>query len=110
MQCPGFKVSGVVSSLTKTSQVEDHSAQPQFIPVFERPPIVGEADRRCYVVSARDPYGSILAFLGRSRYLLFQVATQLYSRGLVDPVPDPLIHIYIYIYIYIYKVKVKLSP
>jgi hypothetical protein len=43
------------------------------------------------MVSVTDPYGGILGFLDRSRYFLFQVAPQLYSRGLVDPVPDPLL-------------------
>jgi hypothetical protein len=38
-----------------------------------------------------DPYGRILGFLDRSRYFFFQVAPQLYSRGCVDPVPDPLL-------------------
>jgi hypothetical protein len=38
-----------------------------------------------------DPYGHIIRFLDRSRYYFFQVATQLYSRGWVDPVPDPLL-------------------
>jgi hypothetical protein len=37
-------------------------------------------DRRCHVVSVMDPYGRILGFLDRSRYFLFQVAPQLYSR------------------------------
>jgi hypothetical protein len=59
--------------------------------------IVGEvsvefADRGCRVVSATDPHGRILGFLKRSRYYFFQVAPQLYSRGWVDPVPDPLDH------------------
>jgi hypothetical protein len=43
------------------------------------------------VVSATDSYGRILAFLDRSRYFFFQVAPQLYSRGCVDTVPDPLL-------------------
>jgi hypothetical protein len=43
------------------------------------------ADRGCHVVSVTDPYGSILAFLDRSRYFSIR-----YSRGWVDPVPDPL--------------------
>jgi hypothetical protein len=30
-------------------------------------------------------------FLDRSRYFFFQLAPQLYSRGWVDPVPDPLL-------------------
>jgi hypothetical protein len=41
------------------------------------------------VVSLTDPYGRILGFLDRSHYIFFQVAPQLYSRGLVDPVPEP---------------------
>jgi hypothetical protein len=42
------------------------------------------------MVSVTDPYGRILGFLDRSRYIFFQVAPQLYSRGRVDPVTDPL--------------------
>jgi hypothetical protein len=49
------------------------------------------ADRRCHVVSVTDPHGRILAFLYRSHYVFFHVAPQLYSRGWVDPVPDPLL-------------------
>jgi hypothetical protein len=36
---------------------------------------------RCHVVSVTDPYGRILCILDLSRYFLFQVAPQLYSRG-----------------------------
>jgi hypothetical protein len=66
----------------------------QTIPT-EQPPLVSEvtanfAGRGCCVVSTTDPYGHILCFLDQSRYSFFQVAPQLYSRGLVDPVPDPL--------------------
>jgi hypothetical protein len=62
----------------------------------ERPSLVGEVsakfeDRECRVVSMTDPYGRILGFPDRSRYFFFQVAPQLYSRGWVDPVPDPLL-------------------
>jgi hypothetical protein len=45
------------------------------------------ADRGYHMVSVTDPYG----FLDRSRYFFFQVAPQLYSRGWVDPVLDPLL-------------------
>jgi hypothetical protein len=38
-----------------------------------------------------DPHGRILVFLDRGRYCFFQVSPQLYSRGRVDPVPDPLL-------------------
>jgi hypothetical protein len=48
-------------------------------------------DRGCHVVSAKDAYGRILGSLDRSRYFFFQVAPELYSRGRVDPVPDPLL-------------------
>jgi hypothetical protein len=62
----------------------------------KQPPLVGEVsanfvDRGCCVVSTTDPYGRILGFLDRSSYLFFQVALRLYSRGWVDPVPDPLL-------------------
>jgi hypothetical protein len=45
----------------------------------------------CHVVSVMDPYGRNHGFLDRSSYFFFQVAPQLYSRGWVDPVPDPLL-------------------
>jgi hypothetical protein len=48
-------------------------------------------DRGSHVVSVTDPYGRILGFLDRSPYFFFQVAPQLYSRGWVDTVPDPLL-------------------
>jgi hypothetical protein len=63
----------------------------------ERPPLVSKAsanffaDRGCHVVSVANPYCRILGFLDRSRCFFFQVAPQLYSRGWVDPVPDPLL-------------------
>jgi hypothetical protein len=53
----------------------------------ERPPLVGEVQ----VVSVTDPYGRNPYFLDRSRYFVFQVAPQLYSRGCVGPVPDLLL-------------------
>jgi hypothetical protein len=49
------------------------------------------ANRMCHVVSVTDPYGRILGFLDQSSYFFFQVAPQLYSRGWVDPFPDPLL-------------------
>jgi hypothetical protein len=49
------------------------------------------ADWGCHVVSVTDPYGRILGFIDWSRYFFFQVASQLYSRGWVDPVLDPLL-------------------
>jgi hypothetical protein len=38
-----------------------------------------------------DPYDRIPGFLGRSRYVFSLVAPQLYSRGWVDSVPNPLL-------------------
>jgi hypothetical protein len=56
---------------------------PKLVPTF--------ADRGCCVVSATETYGLILG--SRPEPLLFfQAASQLYSRGWVDPVPDPLLH------------------
>jgi hypothetical protein len=49
------------------------------------------ADRGRRVVSATDPHGRILGFLDRSRYYFLQVPPQLYSRGRVDPVSNPLL-------------------
>jgi hypothetical protein len=49
------------------------------------------ADRGCHVISVTDPYGRILGFLDRSRNIFLKVAPQLYSRGSVDPVHDPLL-------------------
>jgi hypothetical protein len=62
----------------------------------ERPPLSAKlrptfADRWCRLVSATDPHGSILSFLDRSRYIFIQVAAQLYARGWVNPVADPLL-------------------
>jgi hypothetical protein len=37
------------------------------------------ADRGCRMVSATDPYGSIVGFLDLSRYFFFQAAPQLYT-------------------------------
>jgi hypothetical protein len=60
----------------------------------ERPPLVSEVSDNflrieCSTWSTwRIP---ILGFLDRSRYYFLQVAPQLYSRGWVDPVPDPLL-------------------
>jgi hypothetical protein len=43
------------------------------------------------MVSVTDPCGRILGFLDSQPLLFVQVAPQLYSRGWVDPVRDPLI-------------------
>jgi hypothetical protein len=57
------------------------------------------ATAACREISANFCVGSttdsltaaIFGFLDRRRYFIFQVAPQLYSRGWVDPVPDPLL-------------------
>jgi hypothetical protein len=46
---------------------------------------------KCPVISTEDPYGSILGFLDWSHYHFYQLTPQLYSRGWVGPVPDPLL-------------------
>jgi hypothetical protein len=62
----------------------------------ERQPLVGKVSvnflrvEGCRVVNAKDSYGRILGFLDLSRYYSFQVAPQLYWRGWVDHVPNPL--------------------
>jgi hypothetical protein len=45
----------------------------------------------CAWSAQRIPTAVNLGFLDRSRYFSIQVATQLSSRGWVDPVPDPLL-------------------
>jgi hypothetical protein len=63
----------------------------------ERPPLVCEVSAKfceetgCHVASAAETNGRILDFLDRSRYFFFQVAHQIYSRGGVDHVPDPIL-------------------
>jgi hypothetical protein len=69
-------------SASELYQPSDHRLSAKLVPNF--------ADKRCCMVSATDPHGRILSFLDRSRYYFFQVAPQLYSRGWVHPVPDPL--------------------
>jgi hypothetical protein len=69
-------------SASELYRPSDRSLLATLVPTF--------AERGCHVVSVTDPYGRILAFLDRSRYFFFQVAPQFYSRGWVDPVPDPL--------------------
>jgi hypothetical protein len=43
------------------------------------------------VVSVTDPHGRVLGFPDRSCYFFSQVALQLYSQGLVDPITDLLL-------------------
>jgi hypothetical protein len=69
-------------SASELNHPSDHRLSVKLVPTF--------AVRRFHVVSVTDPYGHILGFLDRSRFF-FQVAPQSYSRGWVDPVPDPLL-------------------
>jgi hypothetical protein len=64
----------------------------------ERPPLVGEviANYCGYRVPRGQRDGSLRPYSRFSRQeplLFYQVAPQLYSRGWVDPIPDPLLHI-----------------
>jgi hypothetical protein len=67
----------------KLYQRNDRCLSPKLVPNF--------ADKECRVINTLIPYSRILGFLDRSRYFLFQVAPQLYSRGWVDTIPDPLL-------------------
>jgi hypothetical protein len=60
-------------SASELHRPSDRRFSAKLAPTFE--------NRRSHVVSVTDPYGRILDFLNRSRYFLFQVAPQLYSRG-----------------------------
>jgi hypothetical protein len=60
---------------------------------YQRSLVLTLAYRGCHVISLTNSYGRILGFLHRSRYFFFQVVHQFYSRGWMDPVPDPLLFI-----------------
>jgi hypothetical protein len=78
---PYYWIRAVIFTLFELSKLVALSAK--LMPTF--------ADRGCCVVTATDPHGHILGFVDRSRYFFFQVAPQLYSRGWIDPVPEPLL-------------------
>jgi hypothetical protein len=71
-------------SASELYRPSDHRLSAKLVPTF--------ADRG---VSRSQRGGSLTAvisvFVNRSRYVFFQVVPQLYSRGWVDPVPDPLL-------------------
>jgi hypothetical protein len=83
-----------ILTLTKTkNELRDLSPRANYT---DRATLFGEVsvnffDREYLMVSATDPHGRILGFLYWRLYFFFQVAPQLYSRGSVDPVPDPLL-------------------
>jgi hypothetical protein len=70
-------------SASELYRPSDRRLSVTLVPTFEH--------TECRVVSVTDPYGRILGFLDRSRYFLFQEAPQLYTRGWVDTVRDPLL-------------------
>jgi hypothetical protein len=80
--------------ISLTSKLNSLARVPERTIPTETLPLVGEvsakfADRGWNVFSVTDPYGRIFGFLDRSRYFFLQVAPKSYSRGWVDPVPDP---------------------
>jgi hypothetical protein len=78
-----FNLTPWPQSAKELYRASDRRLSAKLVPTFE--------NRRCSVVSEADPYGRNLGLIDRSRYFFFQVAPQLYSRGWVDPVPDPLL-------------------
>jgi hypothetical protein len=68
-----FKQTPWAVSASEIYRQSDRRLSAKLVPIF--------ADRGCYMFSVTDPYGLILGFLDRSRYFLFQVDPQLYSRG-----------------------------
>jgi hypothetical protein len=70
-------------SASELYRPSDRRLSTKLVPTF--------ADTGCYVVSVMVPYCRMLVLLDRSSYISFQVSPQLYSRGWVDPVPDPLL-------------------
>jgi hypothetical protein len=83
----GFKVAEGKTpwpeSASELYRPSDHRLSTKLVPTF--------AKRRCHMVSVTDAYGRILGFLDRNRYFCFRVVPQLYSRGWVNAVPDPLL-------------------
>jgi hypothetical protein len=73
-----------LKSASEPYRPSDRSLSAELVPTF--------ADGGFEVVIVTDPYGRNLGFLDRSRYFVFQVAPQLYSRGsenLVEPGIEP---------------------
>jgi hypothetical protein len=85
-----------VQSSSKKKKISIVWVRKRIIPT-ERPPLVGEVIANFLRIEGatwsawRIPTAVFTVFLDRSRYFFFQVAPQLYSRGWVDPVPDPLL-------------------
>jgi hypothetical protein len=81
------------SYLHRTTQTHNKRRQTSMPWVgFELKLVPTLANRGCRVVSpTKSPTAVNFGFLDRSCYFSSQVATQLSSRGWVDPVPDPLL-------------------
>jgi hypothetical protein len=82
-RCHNVKENPWPVSASELYRPSDRRLSAKVVPTF--------ADRRSDVVSVTDPFARNLNFLDRSRYFFFQGSPQLYSRGWVDPVPDPLL-------------------
>jgi hypothetical protein len=72
-----------LESVSELYRPSDCRLSVKLLPTFE--------DTGCHAVSVTDLYGRILVCLDWIHYFFFQVAPQLYSRGWVDPIPDPLL-------------------
>jgi hypothetical protein len=70
-------------SASELYQPSDRCLSAKLVPTF--------ADRGYHVVSATYPHGCILSFMDQSHYCFLQVAPQLYPRGWVGPVLDPVL-------------------
>jgi hypothetical protein len=70
-------------SASEIYRPRDRRLSAKLVPTF--------VDREYRVDSETDPHGRNLAFPDWSRCYFFPVAPQLYSRGWVDSVPDPLL-------------------
>jgi hypothetical protein len=104
-----FEIEGNVSNLRRLSQnpwqIANATHKLKLLGLSPRANYTDRADRRlsaklvstfenrgCHVGRVTDPYGRIFGFLDLSRYFFFfQAAPQLYSRGWLDPVSDPLL-------------------
>jgi hypothetical protein len=72
-----------LKSASELYRQSDRRLSAKLVPTF--------ADRGGVAWSAWLIPTTVLCFLDRIRYFFFQVAPQLYLRGWVDPVPDPLL-------------------
>jgi CBS-domain-containing membrane protein len=71
----------VIFQTNKNNKLHGLSPQANYTDCLSAKLVSTFADKGCHVVRVMDHYGRILGFLDWSRYLFFQVAPQLYSRG-----------------------------